>query len=138
MLKEVGIDMSIQQGDWTIISDGHTDGTLEAGIVSDSFVYVPDPIGALAENFYKSGGFWGSMNWNNDKFDALVEAYQKTVDPEKLAGLRKDLIAMIHAEHPLVTVTWYDDVYAVSSRISNFKFDVYERDFGLNRLTWAE
>jgi len=138
MLKEVGIDMSIQQGDWTIISDGHTDGTLEAGIVSDSFVYVPDPIGALAENFYKSGGFWGSMNWNNDKFDALVEAYQRTVDPEKLTGLRKDLIAMIHAEHPLVTVTWYDDVYAVSSRISNFKFDVYERDFGLNRLTWAE
>lgn len=138
MLKEVGIDMSIQQGDWTIISDGHTDGTLEAGIVSDSFVYVPDPIGALAENFYKSGGFWGSMNWNNAEFDALVEAYQRTVDPEKLTGLRKELIAMIHAEHPLVTITWYDDVYAVSSRISNFKFDVYERDFGLNRLKWAE
>lgn len=138
MLKDVGIDVSIRQGDWSIISDGHTDGSLEAGIVSDSFVYVPDPIGALAENFYQGGGFWGSMNWNNENFDALVEAYQKTVDSEKLTKLRQQLTTMIHAEQPLVTVTWYDDVYAVSVTISNFKFDVYERDFGLNRLKWAE
>ncbi|MFN3252601.1 ABC transporter substrate-binding protein [Roseibium album] len=138
MLKEVGIEVTMKQGDWTVISDGHTDGTLEAGIVSDSFVYVPDPIGALSENFYKSGGFWGSMNWNNDEFDALVETYQRTVDPEKLAQLRTDMVAMIHEEHPMVTVTWYDDVYAVSKNVSNFTFDVYERDFGLNRLTWAE
>ncbi|UWR55551.1 ABC transporter substrate-binding protein [Phaeobacter inhibens] len=138
MLKEVGIDMSIKQGDWTIISEGHTDGTLEAGIVSDSFVYVPDPIGALAENFYQSGGFWGSMNWNNDKFDGLVETYQKTIDPSELKTLRQDMVAMIHDEQPMVTVTWYDDVYAVSDTISNFEFDVYERDFGLNRLIWAK
>lgn len=138
MLKEVGIEVTMRQGDWTVISDGHTDGTLEAGIVSDSFVYVPDPIGALAENFYQSGGFWGSMNWNNAVFDGLIEAYQKTVDPTELKELRSDMVAMIHEEHPMVTVTWYDDVYAVSGAISNFQFDVYERDFGLNRLTWAQ
>lgn len=138
MLKEVGINVLIKQGDWKIISEGHADGTLEAGIVSDSFVYVPDPIGALAENFYKSGGFWGSMNWNNDQFDALVENYQKTVDPEKLADMRQQMVSMIHTEQPMVTVTWYDDVYAVSNSIDNFEFDVYERDFGLNELTWAK
>lgn len=138
MLKEVGIGVSIKQGDWKIISEGHSDGTLEAGIVSDSFVYVPDPIGALAENFYKSGGFWGSMNWNNDKFDGLVENYQKTVDPKKLAQMRKQMVSMLHTEQPLVTVTWYDDVYAVSNSVANFEFDVYERDFRLNELTWAK
>lgn len=138
MLKEVGIDVVMKQGDWTIISDGHTDGTLEAGIVSDSFVYVPDPIGALSENFYQGGGFWGSMNWNNAEFDTMVETYQETVDPAQLAQLRTDMVAMIHDEHPMVTVTWYDDVYAVSDAVANFTFDVYERDFGLNRLAWAE
>ena len=137
MLNEVGIEVTMRQGDWTVISDGHTDGTLEAGIVSDSFVYVPDPIGALAENFYQGGGFWGSMNWNNAAFDTMVETYQKTVDPAELAQLRSDMVAMIHEEHPMVTVTWYDDVYAVSDEVANFSFDVYERDFGLNRLTWA-
>ncbi|GLO70134.1 ABC transporter substrate-binding protein [Phaeobacter inhibens] len=138
MLKEIGIEVSMKQGDWTVISDGHTDGTLEAGIVSDSFVYVPDPIGALAENFYQGGGFWGAMNWNNDKFDGLVETYQKTVDPAELKELRSDMVAMIHDEHPMVTVTWYDDIYAVSDSITNFKFDIYERDFGLNRLAWTK
>ncbi|SMR83616.1 peptide/nickel transport system substrate-binding protein [Aliiroseovarius halocynthiae] len=138
MLKVVGIEVTMRAGDWTLISDGHTDGTLEAGMVSDSFVYVPDPIGALAENFYQGGGFWGSMNWNNAEFDALVETYQRAVDPDQLAQLRTDMVGMIHEEHPMVTVTWYDDVYAVSDAVANFKFDVYERDFGLNRLTWAE
>lgn len=136
MLKQVGIEVTIKQGDWTIISDGHTDGTLEAGMVSDSFVYVPDPIGALAENFYQSGGFWGSMNWNNATFDAMVETYQKTIDSEQLVKLRKEMVALIHQEQPMITVTWYDDIYTVSNTISNFTFDVYERDFGLNRLTW--
>lgn len=138
MLKEVGIAVTMRQGDWKIISEGHADGTLEAGIVSDSFVYVPDPIGALAENFYKDGGFWGSMNWNNSEFDALVEAYQKTIDPAKLTELRKGMVDMIHEEHPMVTVTWYDDVYTISDTVANFEFDVYERDLGLNRLTWVE
>lgn len=138
MLKEVGIEVTMRAGDWTLISDGHTDGTLEAGMVSDSFVYVPDPIGALAENFYQGGGFWGSMNWNNAKFDALVETYQKTVDPAKLTQLRSDMVSMIHEEHPMVTVTWYDDVYAVADTVANFQFDVYERDFGLNHLNWNE
>lgn len=138
MLKEIGIEVTMKQGDWKIISEGHSDGTLEAGIVSDSFVYVPDPIGALAENFYQGGGFWGSMNWNNGEFDAMVETYQKTVDPAELETLRANMVAMIHEEQPMVTVTWYDDVYAVSSSVENFTFDVYERDFGLNRLTWAE
>lgn len=137
MLQEVGIEVTIKQGDWTVISDGHTDGTLEAGIVSDSFVYVPDPIGALAENFYKTGGFWGSMNWRNDEFDAMVESYQRTVDPAKLDQLRTDMVGLIHEEHPMVTVTWYDDIYTVSNDIENFTFDVYERDFGLSRLGWS-
>jgi len=95
MLKDVGIEVTMRQGDWTIISDGHTDGTLEAGIVSDSFVYVPDPIGALAENFYQGGGFWGSMNWNNPEFDNLVETYQETVDPAALKDLRTAMVSMI-------------------------------------------
>lgn len=59
ILKQVGIEVSTPQGNWTVISDGHTDGTLEAGIVSDSFVYVPYSIEALAENFYKGSGFGG-------------------------------------------------------------------------------
>lgn len=44
---------------------------------------------------------------------------------------------MIHEEHPMVNVIWYDDVYADSDTIKNFKFDIYERDFGLNRLKWV-
>ncbi|MEM6496008.1 MAG: hypothetical protein AAF709_04700, partial [Pseudomonadota bacterium] len=58
------------------------------------------------------------------------------VDREKLASMRKKMVSLIHEEHPMVTVTWYDDVYAVSNAVANFEFDVYERDFRLNELTW--
>lgn len=78
------------------------------------------------------------MNWNNAEFNTIGESYQKTVDPAELAKLRTDMVTMIHDEHPMVTVIWYDDAYAVSDAVANFQFDVYARDFGLNRLTWAE
>ena len=138
MLRQIGIDVSIRRGDWSVISDGHADGTLEAGIVSDTFVYVPDPIGAMAENFYRDGGDWGSMNWNNAEFDDLVETYERTTDPEMLADLRYRMIEMIHAQQPLVTITWYDETYAVSDDVVGFDYDVYELRYGLNRLSWAE
>lgn len=138
MLRQIGIDVSIRQGDWSVISDGHADGTLEAGIVSDTFVYVPDPIGAMAENFYRDGGDWGSMNWNNAEFDELVETYQRTIDPEALADLRHRMIEMIHVEQPLVTITWYDETYAISDNVAGFEFDVYELRYGLNGLSWTE
>ncbi|MEO1223085.1 MAG: ABC transporter substrate-binding protein [Pseudomonadota bacterium] len=138
MLRDIGIDVSIRQGDWSVISDGHADGSLEAGIISDTFVYVPDPIGAMAENFYQDGGDWGSMNWHNADFDALVEAYQRTADSGALGDMRRQMIEMIHAEMPLITITWYDEVYAVSDAIDGFEFDVYELRYGLDRLTWTE
>ncbi|MFK7763250.1 MAG: hypothetical protein AB8B62_08320 [Roseobacter sp.] len=75
MLKELGIEVSMRQDDWTVISDGHTVGTLEAGVVSDSFIYVPDPIGSVAENSYQSSEFWSLRNWNSAEFDGLVETY---------------------------------------------------------------
>lgn len=138
MLRQIGIDVSIRQGDWTVISDGHADGTLEAGIISDTFVYVPDPIGAIAENFYRDGGDWGSMNWRNSKFDELVETYERTTAPGTLKDLRQKMMEMIHTEQPLVTITWYDEIYAVSGAVDGFDFDVYELRYGLNRLSWAQ
>jgi peptide/nickel transport system substrate-binding protein len=138
MLKQVGIDVRIKAGDWSVISDGQADGTLEAGIVSDTFAYVPDPIGAMAENFYQDGGDWGSMNWNNAEFDALVEEYERTTDTETLSDLRHQMVHMIHEDIPLVTITWYDEVYGVSRAVDGFTFDVYELRYGLNELSWRE
>lgn len=138
MLQQIGIDVSILQGDWSVISDGQADGTLEAGIVSDTFVYVPDPIGAMAENFYRDGNDWGSMNWKNAGFDTLVETYERTTDADELADLRHQMIGMIHSQLPLVTITWYDENYAISDAVAGFDFDVYELRYGLNRLSWAE
>lgn len=138
MLKQIGIDVRIRAGDWSVISDGQADGTLEAGIVSDTFVYVPDPIGAMAENFYRDGGDWGSMNWNNADFDALVEEYERTTDTQALSDLRHRMVRMIHEDLPLITITWYDEVYAMSDAVDGFEFDVYELRYGLNELSWRE
>jgi peptide/nickel transport system substrate-binding protein len=138
MLKQVGIDVRIRSGDWSVISDGQSDGTLEAGIVSDTFVYVPDPIGAIAENFYRDGGDWGAMNWHNAAFDALVEEYEQSTDPEVLNELRTRMVAQIHEDLPLVTITWYDEIYAVSNTVDGFRYDVYELRYGLNELSWRE
>lgn len=135
---EVGVRGEIVNVEWTAIPARHDDGTLETAVVSDGFGYIPEPIGAIARNFTDGGGAWGSMGWQNAEFDALVAEYEATNDPDAQARLRQDMMTILHEELPLITITWYDETYAISHDIEGFTFDTFEMRYGLNAVTWAD
>lgn len=137
-LAEIGIEATIANVDWTAIPARHDDRTLEMAMVSDNFAYVPDPIGALAQNFTGGGGPWGALDWHDAEFEGLVEAYQATSDGADQAAQRARMMEIVHADLPLVTITWYDATYALSPEIDGFAFDPYEMRYGLNRVRWSD
>lgn len=135
-LADVGIEATIRLGEWTEIPERHADGSLEMAIFSDNFAYVPDPVGAIAANYTGGGAAWGALGWQSDAFDEKVAAYQATVDPERRAALRRDIVATLHEEKPVIVVAWYDEVYGISRELTGFSFDPYEMDYGLHELSW--
>lgn len=137
-LAGIGIEAVIANVDWTAIPARHDDRSLEMAMVSDTFSYVPDPIGALAQNFTGGGGPWGALDWHDAEFEGLVEAYQATSAESGQAAQRERMMEIVHAELPLVTITWYDFTYALSPEIDGFVFDPYEMRYGLNRVRWSD
>jgi len=135
-LAEVGIEATIRLGEWTEIPERHEDGSLEMAIFSDNFAYVPDPVGAIAANYTGGGAAWGALGWQSDAFDEKVAAYQATVDPERRAALRREIVATLHEEKPVIVVAWYDEVYGISTEVTGFTFDPFEMDYGLNEVSW--
>lgn len=135
--SDIGVKANISNVEWTAIPARHDDKTLETAIVSDGFSYIPEPIGAIARNFTDGGGPWGSMAWHNEAFEKLVDDYQSVADESTRAELRKEMMEILHAEVPLITITWYDETYAISRDIEGFEFDSFEMRYGLNDVTWS-
>jgi peptide/nickel transport system substrate-binding protein len=44
---------------------------------------------------------------------------------------------VLHAELPVIPVTWFRQTAAVSPRVAGFSIDPLERSYRLDRLRWA-
>lgn len=137
-LAEIGIKVTIKPVDWTAIPARHDDKTLEMAMVSDGFAYIPNPIGALAENYTQGGATWGTLDWHSEDFDRLVDSYQATSDEGSQEAIRRRMMEIVHDELPIITITWYDETFAISDAIKGFVFDPFEMRYGLNRVSWSQ
>ncbi|MBA84934.1 MAG: ABC transporter substrate-binding protein [Rhodobacteraceae bacterium] len=130
----VGAKPVINSTNFSEIPAKHNDGTLSTALFARNFALIPNPVGTLLQD-YAPGGDWGAMGWTNEDFTAKVKAMAAGTAPE---GTRKDLVATLQAELPVLPIAWYQLNMAVSDGVNGVVVDPFERTLGLAGVTWAE
>jgi peptide/nickel transport system substrate-binding protein len=136
-LREVGIDMQIRTGPGSIVPQAHRDGTFQAGLVGRTYVNVPDPIGTILPDFTRDKTIWAQSGWINAEIRALVPEYIGSFDDARRAALRKRITEILHAELPVIPVSWFEHTVAVSNRVRPVPIDPYEQRYLIDRMAWA-
>lgn len=136
-LREVGIDMQIRTGPGSIVPQAHRDGTFQAGLVSRTYVNVPDPIGTILPDFTRDRTVWAQSGWINAEIRALVPEYMASFDEARRAALRKRIGEILHTELPVIPVAWFEHTVAVSNRLKPVPVDPYEQRYLIDRMAWA-
>ena len=136
-LREIGIDMQIRTGPGSIVPQAHRDGTFQAGLVGRTYVNVPDPIGTILPDFTRDKTIWAQSGWINAEIRALVPEYIASFDDARRAALRKRITEILHAELPVIPVSWFEHTVAVNSRVKPVPIDPYEQRYLIDRMAWA-
>lgn len=127
LLREVGIDVTINATNASEIPARHAAGTLQLAVFARNFALVPDPVGTLMQDYAPTGD-WGAMGWSSPALTALVGkmAAEGGSDHDKA-----QVAAIFQAELPVLPIAWYQLTLAVSRSATGIVADPYERTFGL-------
>lgn len=135
--RQAGISVRVRIGNSGDIPLGHRDGTLELALAARNYATVPDPTATLLQDFGASGGDWGAMGWRSERVrTALSALMQGGQSVAAQAQLRRDVVAELHAQLPVIPIAWYRQQVAVSRRVEGVSLDPLERSYRLTHMRW--
>jgi peptide/nickel transport system substrate-binding protein len=120
---KLGIDLEIEYVDWPTLSDKVNAGTADMWFMAWGLVADPDPY-----NIYGSDGTQNYYRYKNPEADKLMKDAVHTTDIEKRKELYKKIYQIFNEEIPCIWVYQRSDMWAVNSRVKNFKCSPY-RDY---------
>ncbi|MFK7858777.1 MAG: ABC transporter substrate-binding protein [Granulosicoccus sp.] len=136
--RAIGIELDVNVSNYSIIPEGHKDGTLEVALYARNYALTPDPIGTVLQDFGTGGGDWGAMGWENDAVAKALETIAASADK----NLRADSISIVanelQAGLPVIPVVWYQHTVAIAEGLQGVIVDPLQRSYGLSELNWAE
>ncbi len=132
--RQIGVALIINSTSYSEIPKGHHDGSLEMALFARNFALVPDPIGAVLED-YAPNGDWGAMGWDNPEFVDLVK---KIAHGNAAEGDREKAAAILQEQLPVLPIAWYQRNMAVSNRLQGAAIDPWERSFGFTEMSWTK
>lgn len=138
MFKKIGVKLNISIGNYTEISAGHQDGTLELALFSRNYATVQSPLNNIAGDFGrhgdKWGGDWGAMNWENDAVAQALEALKLDNTGAEADKNRAIVTQAIQEELPIIPVTWYEQSVVVSKNLENVTIDPFGMNYRINEV----
>lgn len=137
-LREVGIDLKVSVGNTSEVVSRHQDGTLEIGLISRLYSVVPDPIGALAQDYGPNGGDWGAMGWSDSELLDIVGRLMAASDPDRQQPLRRRAAEILQEQLPGIPVTWSELAIVANKRITGVQIDPLEVNYRLASIRWAD
>ncbi|MBI3819673.1 MAG: hypothetical protein HY286_13340 [Planctomycetes bacterium] len=114
-LKEVGIDVKIDEMEFSALNKRMFARDFEAGIY-----------GFQTTLSFKQGEVWSTgvpfnfSNYSNPKVDAIIQGMRDEEDVEKLRDSLATLQKEIYEDQPVTFLTWYARVAVVRERFHNF------------------
>lgn len=137
--QAVGVEAKLRLGDSEEIPAMHNAGTLQTALVARNYGLLPDPIGALSEDFLAASTVgYGPAGWSSPQIEAAIAEYMASSDAPRRAALRRQITGIVQGELPVIPLSWYDQVVAVSRQIQGAQIDPFEATYGIAGLRWAK
>lgn len=137
-LRQVGIEMKIQVVESSLIPEKNTEGTLQAALVARNFGQIPDAVGTIYGDYGPHAGSWGAMGWNSPELNHMLSEYLATFDLNRSQKLRKEILALLQHELPVIPITWYEHIVAYSNNIEGVNIDPFEIKSYVKGVRWKQ
>lgn len=134
--KKIGVAVDVSVGNFSEIPSGHQDGSLEMALYARNYGMTPDPVGSLLEDFAPAGSDWGVMNWQSPELTKDLQVLETSKTPDK--AIKQQVSKIIYDARPVTPVVYYQQNAAAHNSLQGLKIDALERNFYLNKLSWAE
>lgn len=137
-MRNMGIKLNVSIANSSAIPQGHSDGTLDMGLLARNYGLISNPLGTILLDYGNGGGDWGAMNWENSKMQRMLLELQQTSNKEKQNQFIHDVSRILHEEMPTIPVLSYLHSAALSNDILGFSLDPLERSYRISDLRWKE
>lgn len=138
-LRAVGVTVDVSVENSSAIPRSHVEGTLQMALVARNFGIVADPLAILLDDFASpGGGDWGAMNWSNAELTADLQQIARGTGAGRASEVSQASAAILAGELPVIPLLFYTQQTGVAARVRNFRFDPYERSFGIAGLRFTE
>ena len=137
-LRQVGIEMNIQVVESSVIPEKNSEGTLQAALTARNFGQIPDAVGTIFGDYGPHAGGWGAIGWESPELNRMLSEYLATFDPDRSRKLRKDILALLQHELPVIPITWYEHIVAYSHRIEGVNIDPFEIKSYIKGVRWKQ
>ncbi|MGQ7843786.1 ABC transporter substrate-binding protein [Granulosicoccus sp. 3-233] len=136
--RGIGIELDVNVSNYSIIPEGHKDGTLEVALYARNYGLTPDPIGTVLQDFAAGGGDWGAMGWQSDAVAGALDTIASSTDLAQRTEAISTVVSSLHAELPVIPVTWYQHTVAIADGLQGVVIDPLQRSYGLSEISWAK
>lgn len=138
MWREIGIELTVNVNNYSVIPQGHQDGSLHVALYARNYGLTPDPVGTVLQDFGRGGGDWGAMGWDKPEVaDALARVAATSDEVARSADIAM-ITKAIHDDLPLIPVVWYLHTVSVAKGLEGVVIDPLQRSYGLSKVSWAE
>ena len=136
--RAIGVELDVTVASYSIIPEGHQDGTLEVALYARNYALTPDPIGTVLQDFGAGGGDWGAMGWESASVVDALERIAASADE----AVRDEAIGVVAAalqeELPVIPIVWYQHTVAIAGGLEGVVIDPLQRSYGLSDVSWSE
>lgn len=138
MWREIGIELTVDVNNYSVIPQGHQDGSLHVALYARNYGLTPDPVGTVLQDFGTGGGDWGAMGWDKPEVAEALARVAATDDEAARAADIAMVAKAIHDELPVIPVVWYQHTVSVAKDLENVIIDPLQRSYGLSEMNWAK
>ena len=133
--QAIGLKIELRVMDWSAITKSMkpTDMRLVAG--ATAMIPTAD---YFLRNYYHSKGNSNGWHYDNPEVDRLFAIGSKSVDEKERKKAYDKIQTLIHADMPIIPVSYYGVNIVMKPEIKNFKFNPVAHDFMLNTDMYVE
>ena len=136
--RAIGVELEVTVASYSIIPEGHKDGSLEVALYARNYALTPDPIGTVLQDFGEGGGDWGAMGWESEPVIEALQTVAASADVDQRAEAITVVASTLQSELPVIPIVWYEHTVAIADGLQGVIIDPLQRSYGLSEITWSE
>lgn len=122
--SNIGIDTSVEVLEWSAMNELVQKGEFDMALNSAASAYIPTPAYYM-DTYYRNN----DIGYTNEELNALLDKCEATTDLEEKYRYSKEAQALAQEDAAIFTPTLYGAVFALSDKVTNFRYNAAAHDF---------